>query len=267
MLWAFIERERVYDIFDATVGSRLTVSYGRIGGVAYDVPQDFEARVRSFLDKVPEATGQIEYMLTRNRIFQDRTKGVGRLAKEDALSFGVTGPLLRASGVEWDIRRVRPYLGYEKYEFEIPTATDGDVFARYEVRLREIKESTKIIRQILQQGLPAGPVNALDHKATLPDKADVYSKMEDLIHHFELTMPGFGLPVPVGEVYYSQETPNGEQGYFIASDGSGIPYRLRMRPPSLYNWQALVKMLDGAMLSDLVACISSINVIAGELDR
>ena len=248
MLWAFIERERVYDIFDVTSGGRLTVSYGRVGGVAYDVPQDFEARVRSFLDKLPEAVGQIEYMLTRNRIFQDRTKGVGILTTEDALSFGVTGPLLRASGVRWDVRRARPYLQYDKYEFDIPMKTDCDVYARYEVRLEEIKQSTKIIRQILQQGLPAGPVNSLDHKATLPEKADVYSKMEELIHHFELTMPGFGIPVPQGEVFYSQETPNGEQGYFLVSDGSGIPYRLRMRPPSFYNWQSLVKMLDGAML-------------------
>jgi NADH:ubiquinone oxidoreductase subunit D len=267
MLWAFIEREKVYDIFDVTSGGRLTVSYGRVGGVSFDVPQDFEARVNAFLSKVPEVVDEIDAMLSRNRIFGDRTHGVGVLSREDALSYGVTGPLLRASGVPWDVRRARPYLLYPDLDFEVPTLSDGDVWSRYMVRLLEMKQSIRILRQILSRGLPPGPVTSLDHKVTLPDKADVYSKMEELIHHFELTMPGFGVPVPVGEVYYSHETPNGEQGYFIVSDGSGIPYRVRMRSPSFYNYQAIAKMLDGAMLSDLVACLSSINVIAGELDR
>lgn len=267
MLWSFIEREKVYDIFDVCSGGRLTVSYGRVGGVSFDVPVDFEARVEAFLHKVSHVIDEIDLMLTRNRIFADRTRGVGTISKEDAISYGVTGPLLRACGVEWDIRRVRPYLGYESYDFEVPTLTDGDAWSRYKVRLLEMKQSVRILHQILRRGLPPGPVNAIDHKVTLPDKRDVYTKMEELIHHFELTMPGYGIPVPVGEVYCSQETPNGEQGYFLVSDGSGIPYRVRIRPPSFYNYQAIAKMLDGAMLSDLVATLSSLNVIAGELDR
>lgn len=267
MLWGFIEREKVYDIFDVTSGGRLTVSYGRVGGVSFDVPLDFEARVKAFLEKVPGVVDEIDKMLSRNRIFTDRTRGVGVLSRADAVAYGVTGPLLRASGVEWDVRRARPYLDYPELDFEIPTLPDGDVWSRYMVRILELRQSIKILRQILAKGLPPGPVNSLDHKVTLPAKEEVYSKMEELIHHFELTMPGFGIPAPVGELYYSQETPNGEQGYFIVSDGSGIPYRLRMRAPSFYNYQAIVRMLDGAMLSDLVATLSSINVIAGELDR
>lgn len=267
MLWAFIEREKVYDIFDVCSGGRLTVSYGRVGGVAFDVPQDFEARLEAFLDKVPAVIDEIDLMLSRNRIFADRTRGVGVLSREQALGYGVTGPVLRASGVAWDVRRARPYLGYEELDFEVPVLTDGDVWSRYKVRLLEMKQSVRILKHMLAKGLPDGPVNALDHKLVLPGKKAVYSKMEELIHHFELIMPGFGLPVPVGEVYHANETPNGEQGYFLVSDGSGIPYRVRIRPPSFYNYQAIVPMLEGAMLSDLVAVLSSLNVIVGELDR
>lgn len=267
MLWSFIERERIYDIFDATSGGRLTVSYGRVGGVSFDVPIDFEARVRALLDKVHDVTAEIEKMLSRNRIFLDRTRGIGVLSKEDAMGYGTSGPVLRASGVQWDVRRARPYLLYPELDFEVPVLADGDAYSRYQIRLIELKQSIRIVRQLLARGAPPGPVNSLDHKVTLPDKKDVYSKMEELIHHFELTMPGFGIPAPTGEVYYAQETPNGEQGYFLVSDGSGIPYRVRIRPPSFYNYQAITRMLDGAMLSDLVAVLSSLNVIAGELDR
>ncbi len=266
MLWSFIEREKVYDIFDVCSGGRLTVSYGRVGGVSFDVPQDFEARVRAFLLKLPGVANEIDYMLSANRIFTDRAKGVGAITREDAISCGVTGPMLRACGVEWDVRRARPYLGYDKLDFEVPTLTEGDVFARFKVRLLEIHQSVRIIEQVLAK-MPGGPVSSLNHKVTLPPKADVYTKMEELIHHFELTMPGFGIQPPRGEIYASNETPNGEQGYFLISDGSGIPYRVRMRPPSFYNYQAIGKMLEGAMISDLVSCLSSINVIAGELDR
>jgi NADH-quinone oxidoreductase subunit D len=230
------------------------------------VPQDFEARVRVILEKVPKVIDEIDYMLSSNRIFQDRTRGVGVLTSEDALAYGVTGPLLRASGVAYDVRRVRPYLGYEKLDFEVPTHQEGDVFARYKQRLAEARESVKILRQLIGN-LPGGPVSSLDHKVTLPPKESVYSKMEELIHHFELTMPGYGIQPPKGEIYFSNETPNGEQGYFLVSDGSGIPYRVRMRPASFFNYQAIAKMLDGAMLSDLVSVLSSLNVIAGELDR
>jgi NADH dehydrogenase I D subunit len=266
MLWSFIEREKVYDIFDVCSGGRLTVSYGRVGGVSFDVPMDFEARVRAFLSKVGGVITEMDKMLSTNRIFTDRTKGVGTLSRDEAIAYGCTGPILRASGVEWDLRRSRPYLGYDKLDFEIPTLPDGDVFARFKVRMMEMWQSIKIIEQVLAK-FPGGPVSSLNHKVTLPPKADVYSKMEELIHHFELTMPGFGIQPPVGEVYFSNEAPNGEQGFFLVSDGSGIPYRVRIRPPSFYHFQAMQPMLKGGMISDLVAILSSLNIIAGELDR
>ncbi|MHC4829417.1 MAG: NADH dehydrogenase (quinone) subunit D [Planctomycetota bacterium] len=266
MLWTFIEREKIYDIFDVCSGGRLTVSYGRVGGVAYDVPVDFEARMEALLDKLPAVIDEVEGMLLRNRIFCQRTQGIGILTPELAKAYGVTGPVLRASGVDYDIRRVRPYLDYEELDFEVPTATEGDSYARFIVRLGEVRESLKIIRQLLDR-MPEGPVNALEGKVTLPDKAAVYSSMEELIHHFELTMPGFGIQPPLAETYYAQECPNGEQGYFLISDGSGIPYRIRMRSPSFYNYQVLPAMVEGSMISDLVAVLASLNVIAGELDR
>jgi len=266
MLWSFIEREKVYDIFDVTSGGRLTTSYTRVGGLAYDIPQDFQARVKTFMAKCADVVEEIEKMLSRNRIFTDRTIGVGRLPRADAVSFGVTGPLARASGVQWDVRRARPYLQYDKMDFDIPTLPDGDVFSRYKVRLEEMRQSLKILRQLID-AIPPGPVNSLNHKVTLPDKMDVYTSMEELIHHFELIMPGYGIQPPVGEIYHSQESPNGELGFFLVSDGSGIPYRVRVRPPSFYNYQSIAKMLENAMIADLVAVLSSLNVIAGELDR
>lgn len=267
MLWTFIEREKIYDIFDVCSGGRLTVSYGRVGGVAFDVPIDFEARVRVFIDKVLDTVDEVEHMLSTNRIFCDRTKGVGVLSGEDAVSYGVTGPVLRASGVDYDIRRVRPYLDYNDVDFDVPIYKEGDCYARYKIRLDEIRQSVSIIRQLLSRGLPGGPVNAPGSKVALPGKAQVYSSMEELIHHFELIMPGHGIQPAPGEVYAANETPCGEQGYYIVSDGSGIPYRVRIRPPSFYNFQALPKMLKGTMLSDLVAVLSSLHIIAGELDR
>ncbi|GIW73046.1 MAG: NADH-quinone oxidoreductase subunit D [Planctomycetota bacterium] len=265
MLWSFIERERAYDIFDVCSGGRLTVSYGRVGGVAFDVPIDFEARVKVFIEKVEETVADIEGLLSRNRIWCDRTVGIGVLSREDALACGCTGPVLRASGVPYDVRRVRPYLGYEELDFEVPTFTDGDVYARYLQRLAEIKESIKIIRQLIDN-LPPGPVNALG-KHVLPGKDLTYSSMEELIHHFELVMPGYGVRPPAGETYCANEVPTGEQGYYLISDGSGIPYRVRIRPPSFYHFAALPKMLQGAMIADVVAVLSSLHVIAGELDR
>ncbi len=266
MLWTFIEREKVYDIFDVCSGGRLTVSYGRVGGLAFDVPIDFEARVHAFIDKVGDVVDEIERMLSHNRIFCDRTKGVGLLSKEDALLYGVTGPVLRASGVAYDVRRVRPYLDYAEVDFEVPTQTDGDVYARYKQRIEEIRESIKIVEQLIDT-LPEGPVNTTGNKVVLPPKEQVYGSMEELIHHFELVMPGYGIRPPAGETYVANEVPTGEQGYYLVSDGSGIPYRVRIRPPSFYNFQAMPHMLRGAMVADVVAVLSSLHVIAGELDR
>jgi len=273
MLWTFIEREKLYDIFEAVTGARLTTSWTRVGGVFRDVPPDFADLVQGFLSKFPPVLDEIEYMLSRNRIFMDRCIGVGMLTKAEALSYGVTGPMLRASGVPYDIRKARPYLCYDQLEFEIPTRTEGDAYARYLVRLAEMRQCLRIISQALEK-MPGGrenkdklPVSSQDHKVMLPPKDMVYSDMESLIHHFKLTMPGHGLIPPKGEVYSCTEAPNGELGFYIVSDGTGLPYRVRIRPPSFYNYATFPKQVTGRLISDAVAALSSINVIAGELDR
>ena len=266
MLWTFIEREKMYDIFEAVTGARLTTSWTRIGGIFRDVPLDFAKLVKDYVAKFPAILEEIEMMLNKNKIFKDRTIDVGNMTSEEAISFGLTGPMLRASGVPYDIRKARPYLCYDQLKFDVPTRTEGDVFARYQVRMGEMRESIKIIHQALEQ-LPEGPGNSVDHKVTLPTKDMVYNDMESLIHHFKLTMPGHGLIPPKGEVYSSTETPNGELGFYIVSDGTGLPYRIRVRPPSFYNYGSFTKQVTGRMLSDAVACLASLNVIAGELDR
>jgi NADH dehydrogenase I D subunit len=266
MLWTFIEREKLYDIFEAVTGARLTTSWTRVGGVFRDAPADFAERVERFLDKFPEVLDEVDAMLKENRIFKDRTVGVGEMSAEQAVAWGLTGPLLRASGVPYDVRRARPYLTYAELDFDIPIRFEGDAYARYLVRMEEMRQAVRIVRQALRK-LPAGPVNALDHKITLPAKDEVYRDMESLIHHFKLLMPGHGLKPPVGEVYSCTETPNGELGFFLVSDGSGQPYRVRVRPPSFYNHQTFRVQVEGRLLSDAVAILSSLNVIAGELDR
>ena len=266
MLWTFIEREKLYDIFEAVTGARLTTSWTRIGGIFRDVPADFSGLVGACVDKFPRMLDEIELMLSRNRIFVDRTVGVGVLTRAQAIGYGVTGPVLRACGVPYDIRRARPYLCYPELDFEIPVRFEGDVYARYLVRMAEMRQSVRIVKQALQQ-LPGGPVNALDHKVTLPPKELVFQDMESLIHHFKILMPGHGVLPPHGEVYSCTETPNGELGYYLVSDGTGLPYRVRIRPPSFYNLQPFPLQVTGRMLSDAVAALSSLNVIAGELDR
>lgn len=266
MLWAFIEREKLYDVFELASGGRLTTSYTRIGGLAYDAPDDLIPRVRSFLPRLRTLLDEMEGALSHNRIFLDRTKGVGVLTRDDAIAFGVTGPLARASGVNRDLRRDRPYGPYEDFQFDVPVRTAGDVYARYEVRMDEVRQAARIVEQCLDK-MPSGPVNALNEKVVLPDKDQVYTRMESLIHHFMLEMPGHGVKTPKGEVYHATESPNGELGWFVIGDGSAVPYRLRIRPPSFYNYQAIQRMVQGALVSDLVSCLGSINVIAGELDR
>jgi len=273
MLWTFIEREKLYDIFEAVTGARLTTSWTRVGGVFRDVPPDFPKLVKDFLAKFPAMLDEIEYMLSKNKIFMDRCIGVGALTKEQAISYGLTGPMLRACGVPYDVRKAKPYLCYSELDFEVPTRPEGDVFARYQVRLAEMRQSIRIIEQALEK-LPGGgenkeklPVSSVNHKVTLPTKEMVYHDMESLIHHFKLSMPGHGLIPPKGDVYSCTEVPNGELGFYIVSDGTGLPYRVRVRPPSFYNYCSFVKQIDGCMLSDAIACMASINVIAGELDR
>jgi NADH dehydrogenase I D subunit len=269
MLWTFIERERLYDIFEAVTGARLTTSYTRVGGLLRDVPSDFEPMVRAFMAKCEKTIDEVDGILTTNDIFVKRTKGVGTISAEDAISFGLSGPLLRASGVKRDLRKDRPYLGYEQYPFEVITETDGDVFARYRVRMREMRESLKIVDQALKV-LPAGPVKVDDPRVALPDKDEdnkPQGGMEGLIFHFKNYMYGHGVCPPKGEVYSATEAPNGELGFYIVSDGTQRPFRMRVRPPSLYNYQAFPRMCEGGMLSDVVANMASMNIIAGELDR
>jgi NADH dehydrogenase I D subunit len=265
MLWAFIEREKVYDVFELTSGGRLTTSYTRVGGLAFDFPEECDGRIRRFLENLEPVLQEIEGMLSHNRIFLDRTKGVGAFTREQAIAYGITGPVARASGIDRDLRRDRPYLGYEQYDFEVPVLTEGDVYTRYLIRLAEVRQSMRIVRQALD-GMPGGPVNSLG-KVTLPDKDDTYTKMESLIHHFMLEMPGHGLKTPKGQRYHATESPNGELGWFLVSDGTGVPYRVRVRPPSFYHFQAIRPMVEGGLIADVVANMSSLNVIAGELDR
>ncbi|MBI4564877.1 MAG: NADH-quinone oxidoreductase subunit D [Planctomycetes bacterium] len=269
MLWTFIERENLYDIFEAVTGARLTTSYTRVGGLFRDVPPDFEEMCRTFMAKCGKSIDDIETVLNENRIFRDRTVGVGRLSKEEAISFGLTGPLLRACGVPYDIRKARPYLGYDQYDFEIAVDDEGDVFARYRVRVKEMREALKIVDQALR-ALPQGPIWVDDPRIVIPPKnADNAPSggMEGLIYHFKNYMLGHGVCPPKGEIYFATEAPNGELGWYLVSDGSGRPYRWRVRPPSLYNYQAFPEMCAGKLLSDAVAVLSSLNVIAGELDR
>lgn len=269
MLWTFIERERLYDIFEAVTGARLTTSYTRVGGLFRDIPPDFEEMTRDFMGKCAKTIGEIDDILSGNDIFLKRTKGVGRISAEDALSCGLSGPLLRASGVRRDLRKDRPYLGYEQYEFDVAVQPDGDVYARYLVRMEEIRQSLRIVDQALRT-MPSGPVKVDDPAVALPDKNPSNNPsggMEGLIFHFKNYMFGHGVCPPRGEVYSATEAPNGELGFYLISDGTSRPWRFRVRPPSFYNYQSFPRMVTGGMLSDIVATLASLNVIAGELDR
>ncbi|MGE4632328.1 MAG: NADH dehydrogenase (quinone) subunit D [Planctomycetota bacterium] len=267
MLWAFEKRELVYDIIEAVCGARLTTSWTRVGGIMRDVPEFFPDLVYSFLDEFPPLIDEIHTMLLNNKIFVDRVKEIGIVSKEDARSWGLSGPIARASGLDMDVRRDKPYLGYDKYDFNVPLQTEGDSFARYMQRMEEIEQSLEIIRQAMAT-LPDGPVVHDDFKTSLPTKDAVHTDMESLIHHFKLVMLGHGIRPKAGaSIYSATEAPCGELGYFICSDGSDTAYRLRVRPPSLYNYAIFPRLVEGGMLSDAVAVLSSFHVIAGELDR
>lgn len=268
ILWGFLDRENLYDVFESVTGTRLTTSYTRIGGLAFDLPDGFEKRVLEILVGVEDTIDKFKSSFLNNNIFLDRTRGIGVISREDVLSFGLTGPIARASGVSYDIRKFRPYLCYDEFDFHIPMYEDGDCFARYLIRIEEMEESIKIVRQALEV-LEPGPVNFENHKEILPDKKSVYSDMESLIHHFKVVMPGqeHGIHPPVKSFYSSTEAPNGELGFYIVSDGGSMPYRVRVRPPSFFNYQIYSKIMKGAMISDFVAVLASFNVIAGELDR
>ncbi|HPD28715.1 MAG TPA: NADH dehydrogenase (quinone) subunit D [Phycisphaerae bacterium] len=275
-LYGFNEREWINDLFEEVCGARFTTSYTRVGGLMFDIPPEWPRHVKEFLARLPRAISDLENLLNRNRLFIERTKGIGYMSRDDAISWGWTGPLARASGVRRDLRKDEPYLCYADnwdgkgssgVSFQVPIATGGDVLARYLVRIEEIKQAAGIIHQLIDN-IPPGPVNVLPNdKVTLPDKREVYFSIEGLIHHFELIMTNRGFTPPVGEVYGANETANGELGFYLVSDGGRCAYRARCRPPSLVHFQAFEHLIVGHQISDVVAVLGSLNIIAAELDR
>ena len=263
-LYCFREREQLLRLFEAVSGQRMMTSYFRIGGVAVEPPLDFFNRVKAFNDTFPEKVDEYEGLLTKNPIFVNRLKGVALLSREDALALCATGPTLRASGVDVDLRRDVPYSGYENFKFNVPTSTVGDVYARYLVRVAELRESQKIVQQALE-GIPEGSVKADAPKVVLPDREKMKTQMEALIYHFKIVTEGF--TVPAGEVYQAVESPRGEMGYYVVSDGTAKPYRVHMRSPSFANLQTLSKMCEGRLIADVVAAIGSIDIVLGDCDR
>ena len=266
-LYGFREREKLYDLFEWATGARLTTSYTRVGGLMADLPEDFPDAVLKWAEQFPKTIDEIEKLLSHNRIFQDRTYDIGVISKEDVLKYSLTGPVARASGINYDLRKDMPYSSYEDFEFEVPIGENGDAYDRYLVRMEEMRQSVGIVKQVLAN-LPDGEVNIdPESKLTLPGKDEVYTTIEGLIHHFEVTMENKGILPPVAEVYMGTESPNGELGFYIVSNGKREPYRVRIRPPSFINYTIFKKLMKGAMFSDVVSNLGSLNIIAGELDR
>ncbi len=264
LLWGFREREKIQDIWDVFTGVRFTTSFTRVGGLAQDLPPEAISMMGDFLQNFPRNLDECEKVLIKNRIFIDRCEGIGFLSREDTINLGVTGPILRAAGVDHDLRRDAPYLVYDKLEFDVPVYGDCDVLSRFYVRMAEMLESVRILRQAIEK-LPPGPVNARDPKKVLPQKERTYGKMEELIHDFMLV--NFGINPPIGEVYSAIESSKGELGFYIVSHGEGFPWRLKIRSPSFANLQAITPMLKGGMISDVVAVIGSIDPVMGEADK
>jgi NADH-quinone oxidoreductase subunit D len=263
-LYCFREREILLDIFELCSGVRMMTSYIMPGGIQADLPPEFEGRVRAFLDLFPARLREYHDLLTNNRLWLDRTKGVAVLSAADAVKFGCTGGTLRGSGVAYDVRKYFPYSGYDRFDFEIPVGTNGDVYDRYLVRMLEMEQSLRIVQQALD-GLPGGPWRVEDHKIVPPPKYEIASNMEALIHHFKLYTEGYR--PPAGEVYVRTESPKGELGFYLVSDGSANPYRMHVRAPSFANLQALPGMIEGLLFADVVAAIGSIDIVLGEVDR
>lgn len=263
-LYIFKHRELIYDILSRMSGTRLTTSYTRIGGVSRDLDDETIRLIRDFIKGFPTAINELEALLTKNRIFYDRTRGVGAFSLEDSIQYGYTGPCLRAAGLEWDLRKNEPYLGYENYEFDVPVGTRGDVYDRYLVRVEEMRQSIRILEQAIEN-LPDGPVIIQDSRIALPPKEEVYDTIEGLICHMKLVM--HGVKTPVGEVYQATEAANGELGFYIVSDGEAKPYRIRVRPPCFPIFSSFDEQVKGHMIADAVAILGSLNIIAGELDR
>ena len=263
-LYCFREREAVLDILELCSGQRMMTTYIRPGGLWREAPVEFEKAVRDFIKMFPKRIDQYEALLTRNPLFLDRTLGIGKISGADALNFGMTGPGLRASGVDWDLRKARPYSGYEQYQFEVPTRPEGDVYARYLVRIEEMHQSLKIVEQALNK-LPLGPVRSNNHKFVPPPRSEIGVSMEALIHHFKLWTEGFN--APKGSVYSAVESPRGELGVYLESDGGPKPYRVHWRTPSYDNLQAMLLMSKSVLVADLVAIIGSVDIVLGDVDR
>jgi NADH-quinone oxidoreductase subunit D len=263
-LYCFREREEILRIFEMFSGQRMMTSYFRIGGLALEPPRGWHGRIKTFIDDFPSKVDEYEDLLTNNRIWMGRTKGVGYISLEDMLDLGVTGPMLRAAGLRTDARKDEPYSGYEKFDFEVPTRTEGDVYARYLVRLEEMRQSVRIVRQAMD-GMPSGPWKAADQHVVLPDRERMKTQMEALIYHFKIVTEGFR--VPAGEVYQVVESPRGELGFYVVSDGTTKPFRVHMRTPSFGNLQATPKMVEGSLIADMIASIGSMDFVLGDTDR
>jgi len=262
--YCFREREMILELFDIVCGARLTASYMRVGGLVNDAPPEFFSGLDEFLKIIDERISEYDYVLN-NEIFKRRTKGIGALTQDELIDLAVSGPVLRAGGINYDVRKANPYTGYENYEFDVPLGTTGDVYDRYLVRVEEMRQSARILRQAVKN-LPDGPIKCLDRKISLPPREELATSMEAVIHHFKLVTEGFH-PPKNQEVYVACEAPKGEIGFYIASDGGNKPYRCHLRGPSFVNLQSLPKMLEGRMVADAVAIIGSIDIVLGEVDR
>jgi NADH-quinone oxidoreductase subunit D len=265
LMYCFRERELLLNINELIAGFRMFPSYNRVGGLREDLPRGFHAAVREVLDRLPGKLSEYEDLLTKNEIYIERTRGVGRISKEDAIAYGLVGPIARAAGVTYDVRKAFPYLGYETFDFQVPVQTDGDVYSRYLVRVAEMRESIAICRQALDRISPTGAFAIDDPRITPPPKDRVYTEMEALIQHFLIYSQGF--TVPAGEAYVPVEGPRGEQGFYVVSDGTNRPWRVKSRAPSLLACQALETMVVGGLIADVVAVIGSIDVVMGDVDR
>jgi len=263
-LYCFREREDILRIFEMYSGQRMMTSYFRVGGLALEPPRGWQKRVKTFIDTFPSRVDEYEELLTNNSIWIGRTQGVGRISIEDMLDLGVTGPMLRAAGLQYDARKAQPYSSYEKFDFEIPTRTENDVYARYLVRIEEMRQSARIVKQALE-GMPVGRWTADAPHVVLPEREKMKTQMEALIYHFKIVTEGFR--VPAGEVYQVIESPRGEVGYYVVSDGTAKPYRVHVRGPSFGNLQAIPCMVEGTMIADVIASIGSMDFVLGDSDR
>ncbi len=263
-LWMFEERERIYNLQESWTGARLTTSVSRVGGMMADIPEGWEAGLRDFTRTFPKVLNEVDTMFTRNAIWCGRTQGVGVMSAEDAINYSLSGPMLRASGVDYDVRKDRPYLGYDEFDFDVPIGEHGDIYDRYRVRLEEMYQSVRILDQALDR-LKPGPINVSDPRVILPPKSKAMSDMEAMIFHFKQVMEG--VKPPSGEVYLGVENPKGELGYYLVSDGTAKPVRWRIRPPSFLNLAALPRLCEGALLSDVIAINASVDIVMGEIDR